>query len=280
MPPRGERDAEVHRVTPAAPNDNEPVVFDASPSTSSDGNRSCSGCGTSATAAPAAAAASSTRSGRSGHLRRHADGRRQHRRVGVADTERRSSARARCRRRPSSRRRPSPVIGQQVNFNASASRARRRAARSAASRGTSATAPAARASTATHAYANAGTFTVLLTVTDDAGRFATSSQSDHGGHRQPDGGLHLQSVGAAIGTAGDVRRVGDAGRGRAGRSCPYSWSFGDGGSGTGQTVTHTFTHASRPRRDLQRAADGDRQRRARRDSVTKRDHGQSVTRRW
>jgi len=132
-----------------------------------------------------------------------------------------------------------PVIGQQINFNASQSRpAPGRTIRSFQwdfGDGTTGT-----GQTTSHAYANTGTFTVLLTVTDDAGRTAVATQSVTVGNGNPTADFTFNP--SAPRTGQQVTFDASSTQAAPGRSVvSFSWSFGDGGSGTGQTVTHTFT---------------------------------------
>jgi PKD repeat protein len=132
-----------------------------------------------------------------------------------------------------------PIIGQEVNFNAGQSRpAPGRTIRSFewdfgdGARGTG--------QTTVHTYANTGTFTVLLTVTDDAGRIATSTQAITVGNGNPTADFTFNPSAPRSGQ--QVTFDASATQAAPGRSIvSFSWSFGDGGSGTGQTVVHTFT---------------------------------------
>jgi len=133
----------------------------------------------------------------------------------------------------------SPVIGQQINFNASQSRpAPGRTIRSFQwdfGDGTTGS-----GQTTSHAYANNGTFTVLLTVTDDAGRTAVATQSVTVGNGNPTADFTFNPSAPRSGQQVTFDASGT--QPAPGRSITsFSWSFGDGGSGTGQTVTHTFT---------------------------------------
>jgi PKD repeat protein len=92
---------------------------------------------------------------------------------------------------------------------------------------------------ASHAYGSPGTYTVALTVTNDAGQSTTSSQivnvfaapsasfSINPGAAQP---------GAAVGfNASSSSNTGGAITG-------YSWSFGDGAAASGPTPTHAYAN--------------------------------------
>ena len=132
----------------------------------------------------------------------------------------------------------SPVIGQTINFNASTSRpAPGRTIRSYAwdfGDGTTGNGP-----TTTHAYDTAGTYTVILTVTDDVGRIATATTSLTVGTGNPTADFTFNPSAPRGGQ--DVTFDGSPSQAASGRTIvSYTWSFGDGGSGTGQTVSHRF----------------------------------------
>ncbi len=132
-----------------------------------------------------------------------------------------------------------PVVGQQINFNASTSRpAPGRTIRSFewdfgdGTRGSGAT--------VTHAYASAGTYVVLLTVTDDAGRIATATTSVTVGTGNPAADFTFSPNSPTTSTPVNF----DAGGSTAstGRTIvSYSWAFGDGATGSGQTTSHLYS---------------------------------------
>jgi PKD repeat protein len=131
-----------------------------------------------------------------------------------------------------------PVIAQQVNFNASQSRpAPGRTIRSFEwdfGDGTTGT-----GQSTSHAYASTGQFTVLLTVTDDAGRTATAAQTVTVGTGNPTADFTFNPSAPRSGQL--VTFDASATQAATGRTIvSYSWSFGDGGSGSGQTVQHAF----------------------------------------
>ena len=131
-----------------------------------------------------------------------------------------------------------PVIAQQVNFNASQSRpAPGRTIRSFEwdfGDGTTGT-----GQSTSHAYASTGQFTVLLTVTDDAGRTATAAQTVTVGTGNPTADFTFNPSAPRSGQLVTFDASGtQAATGRT--IVSYSWSFGDGGSGSGQTVQHAF----------------------------------------
>ena len=130
----------------------------------------------------------------------------------------------------------SPVVGQQINFNASTSRpAPGRTIRSYEwdfGDGTRGGGP-----TVTHAYASAGTYVVLLTVTDDAGRISTTTTSVTVGTGNPTADFTFSPNAPTTATPVNF----DAGGTTASTGhtmVSYSWAFGDGSTGSGQTTSH------------------------------------------
>jgi PKD repeat protein len=93
-----------------------------------------------------------------------------------------------------------------------------------------------------HAYSAAGTYTVILTVTDDAGRKATATQGVTAGAGNPTASFDFSPTAPSAGQPVNFDgRQSTAGAGRT--IVSYSWSFGDGTSGSGATTTHTFLTA-------------------------------------
>ena len=91
--------------------------------------------------------------------------------------------------------------------------------------------------TAAHDYAAAGSYTVTLTVTDDLGATATSAQS-----------VVVESINqlptAAFAVSGGELVMGYNATGSSdpdGTIVGYAWTFGDGTSGSGATVSHSYT---------------------------------------
>jgi PKD repeat protein len=139
----------------------------------------------------------------------------------------------------------SPIVGQSINFNASGSTA----------------APGhvitdyawdfgdgsfGSGPVLTHSYATVGGYTVTLQVTDDAGRKSATFQqliTVGTGNPQPDFTFNPSAPRSGQQVTFDASAT-QAAPGRTIAS--YSWSFGDGGSGTGQTVIHTFTTGLTP----------------------------------
>jgi PKD repeat protein len=133
----------------------------------------------------------------------------------------------------------SPIIGQQVSFNAAGWRAA--AGHSLRSfqwdfgDGTTGT-----GQTITHAFTANQTFNVILTVTDDVGRFTTVTQPVNVGNGNPTADFAFNPSAPRAGQ--QVVFDGGASQAAPGRTITqFSWSFGDGGSAQGQTVTHTFS---------------------------------------
>ena len=92
----------------------------------------------------------------------------------------------------------------------------------------------------THAFAQTGTFVVSLIVTDDAGRKSAMFQQSilvNNGNPTPDFTFNPSAPRGGQQVTFDASgSVASSGR----TIVSFSWSFGDGGSGTGQTVTHTY----------------------------------------
>lgn len=95
----------------------------------------------------------------------------------------------------------------------------------------------------THTYLTAGTFTVSLTVTDDAGDTGTdNTTATIGLGNQPPvanaNGPYSGTVNVALSFDGSASNDPD------GMIISYSWDFGDGNTGTGANPTHTYTTAN------------------------------------
>jgi PKD repeat protein len=99
--------------------------------------------------------------------------------------------------------------------------------------------------TPSHSYAASGVFTVGLTVTDNAGgtNQATTSVTitgDRGGNQDPvarPGGPYTGLVGTPLQFDGSTSSDPD------GSIASYAWTFGDGGSATGVSPTHSYAVA-------------------------------------
>ena len=138
----------------------------------------------------------------------------------------------------------SPIIGQTINFNGSTSiAAPGRVIRSFDwdfGDGTSGGGPQVG-----HAYANAGSYTAVLTVTDDAGRVGTGTVTISVGTGNPTADFTFNPSAPRSGQ--QVVFDAAASQAASGRTIvSYSWSFGNGNSGTGQTVTTSFTTGAAP----------------------------------
>src|SRR5437867_3469335 len=133
----------------------------------------------------------------------------------------------------------SPQVGQQVTFSASASGGTTPYSFSwSFGDGASGT-----GSSTTHTYPSAGTFNVILTVKDRSSpqQTATSQQSVSVSSPPP-------SLTASFVYSPSTPQVGQQVTFTAsvsGGTAPYtdSWSFGDGSTGTGPSVTHTYSSA-------------------------------------
>ena len=236
IPPKGSVTAEF-TFTPAGPNDNEPVLFDASASTSTtgvivqwlwnfdDGStgtgervthtfRSAGTKNVTLTAIDSIGASNSTtKSVTIGQ--------------GALPTATIVTSPA------------SPIVGQTINFNGSTSRpAPGRTIRSYDwnfGDGTSGS-----GANVQHAYDTTGTYTVVLTVTDDAGRFSTATTSVTVGTGNPTADFTFNP--SAPKSLQQVTFDASASLAAPGRTIvSYSWAFGDGSGGTGQTVAKTYT---------------------------------------
>jgi PKD repeat protein len=139
----------------------------------------------------------------------------------------------------------SPIVGQSVNFNASGSTAEpgHRIADYAWNFGDGSTGSG---QLVTHAYSQTGTYTISLKVTDDSGRESTlTQQSVTVGNGNPTADFTFNPSAPRSGQ--QVTFDASPSQAAPGRTIvSYSWSFGDGGSGTGQTVVHTFTTGATP----------------------------------
>ena len=94
--------------------------------------------------------------------------------------------------------------------------------------------------TVTHAYSSASTYTVTLTVTDAYGRFTSAVQAvTVGAGATPTANFTFSPTGPRIGDS--VFFNASASTAPAGRSiASYDWTFGDGTTGSGVTVSHVF----------------------------------------
>ena len=111
--------------------------------------------------------------------------------------------------------------------------------------------------TPTHPYATAGSFSVVLVVTDDLGKTGTTTNTVTVSLGPPTASFVFSPT--SPGTNQDVFFNASASTAAPGRSIAgYAWAFGDGTSpGTGVTPTHAYTRC----RHVYRLARRDRQRR-------------------
>ena len=93
--------------------------------------------------------------------------------------------------------------------------------------------------TASHSYTKAGTYTVSLTATASGGGSNTATTSS-----TIDSPPIANPAGPYTGTVGSsLAFTGAASTAPAGQTLTYTWSFGDGSSGTGVTPSHTYAAA-------------------------------------
>lgn len=105
--------------------------------------------------------------------------------------------------------------------------------------GTTATGP-----TVSHTYTSAGTFDVTLTVTDDDDNTATTTKTVSVGDVNEAPTAAFDLVTAQPSAADPVEFDGGQSSDPDGMIASYEWQFGDGGTGTGQLVSHTYSVAA------------------------------------
>ena len=92
-----------------------------------------------------------------------------------------------------------------------------------------------------HSYSAAGSYTITLKLTDSSGASATASKSiaitSSAGAASV--GATINSFSPAAPTAGSV--VSFTGSGTGSGTLSYQWKFGDGGSASGPSATHTYS---------------------------------------
>ncbi len=89
--------------------------------------------------------------------------------------------------------------------------------------------------TAAHTYAASGTYSVILTVTDNVGATATTTRSVTVAANQAPTASFTSTVSALTATVD-----GSASSDAEGPIASYAWDFGDGTTGTGPTATHPY----------------------------------------
>lgn len=93
--------------------------------------------------------------------------------------------------------------------------------------------------TAKHTYASAGTYTVTLTVTDDHGATSTVTKSVTTGAANVAPTAKFTATPSGLTAAFDGTGSTDS----DGTVTGYAWTFGDGATATGSTVSHTYDTA-------------------------------------
>lgn len=91
--------------------------------------------------------------------------------------------------------------------------------------------------TPTHKYAASGTYSVVLTVTDEHSATDSKTVSVSPVHTDPSVGFTTAINGLQVGVDASNTTLSD------GATPSYAWDFGDGGTGTGVTSTHTYSAA-------------------------------------
>lgn len=93
----------------------------------------------------------------------------------------------------------------------------------------------------THTYTAAGTFTVVLRVTDDDGETATNSKTIYVTPAEPDGPSASFTASPTSGSSPmTVFTDASASSYDAGVISQYTWTWGDGATGYGKTASHTY----------------------------------------
>ena len=132
-----------------------------------------------------------------------------------------------------------PVVNQTVNFNASGSQAAP-GHNIVAYDWTFGDGTAGSGPIVTHAYASAGTYTVTLQTTDDAGRKSPlAAQSITVTTGNPVAQITVSPPSGPSGT--NFSFIGSQSTAAPGRTIvKYDWNFGDGASGSGATTSHRY----------------------------------------
>ena len=96
--------------------------------------------------------------------------------------------------------------------------------------------------TASHRYGAAGTYTVALTVTDDAGHKGVKSQSLVVGSGNPNAQITVSPPSGKVGDT--ISLIGSQSTTAPGRTIvSYAWNFGDNSTGSGATTSHRYLTA-------------------------------------
>jgi PKD repeat protein len=133
----------------------------------------------------------------------------------------------------------SPVLNQQVNFNASASTATAgRVIRSYSwdfGDGT----PHKSGVTTSHAFTTPGTYTIVLVVKDDANHIGTTTQTVTVSNGNPTAQITVSPPSGIVNQA--ISFIGSQSAPAPGRTIVnYAWNFGDGNTGSGATTSHPY----------------------------------------
>jgi len=92
-----------------------------------------------------------------------------------------------------------------------------------------------------HTFSEKGTYTVTLTVTDSAGKSASRTKTVEALNRLPVASFEVSKY--WVGVNQPVRFDGSDSYDPDGEIVQYIWSFGDGTSGEGMIVEHSYTSA-------------------------------------
>jgi PKD repeat protein len=136
----------------------------------------------------------------------------------------------------------SPSVGQTVTLNASTSLAAPGHVITSYTWDFGDGSPIGGGQTTTHAYSAPGSYTVLLTTTDDVGRKGTTTQTISVGAGGLAADFNFSPSSPAVGQS--VSFDASASKASSGRTIrSYAWNFDDGRTDSGAQVSHTFNNA-------------------------------------